>query len=74
MTIAYDSAHVTRPCAAPALVYAYGAYGQCLDTSYAPEYTILLEHGFIIGFAHVRGGGELGRRYAHLYAISTFLQ
>lgn len=65
MTVAYDSAHVKPPCSAPAVVYAYGAYGKCLDMAWAPEYQILLEQGFVIAFAHVRGGGELGRRFAH---------
>ena len=70
MTVAYDSAHMKPPCSAPAVVYAYGAYGKCLDMAWAPEYQILLEQGFVIAFAHVRGGGELGRRFSHCSLLS----
>ncbi|KAK9844288.1 hypothetical protein WJX74_000467 [Apatococcus lobatus] len=63
VTIAYDSEQVQPPCSSPALVYAYGAYGRCLDISWVPEHQVLLEQGFVIAFAHVRGGGELGRRW-----------
>ncbi len=62
MTVAFKSDFLDMHHAAPTLVYAYGAYGHSLDISYAPEYDLLLEQGFIIAFAHVRGGGELGRR------------
>ncbi|KAK9864098.1 hypothetical protein WJX84_007913 [Apatococcus fuscideae] len=63
MTVAFPPRRAKQPCSTPALVYAYGAYGQCLDISHAPEYGLLLDHGFIIAFAHVRGDGTLGRRW-----------
>ena len=40
----------------------YGAYGECLDTGFESEKLSLLEQGWVIAMAHVRGGGELGRR------------
>ena len=70
MTIAYNPDLVSVPCASATLVYAYGAYGHSLDISHAPEYEVLLAQGFVIAFAHVRGGGELGRRYAEIPACS----
>ena len=48
----------------PALMSVYGAYGQCLETGFEPERLALLDRGWVIALAHVRGGGELGRRYA----------
>lgn len=46
----------------PALVSAYGAYGECLETGFEAERVSLLERGWVVVLAHVRGGGELGRR------------
>lgn len=48
-----------RPC----LLVVYGAYGHCLPTEYAPERLPLLHRGWVLALAHVRGGGELGRRW-----------
>ncbi len=46
----------------PALLTVYGAYGISLETGFEPERLVLLDRGWVIAFAHVRGGGELGRR------------
>jgi oligopeptidase B len=48
----------SRP--APLLLCGYGAYGISLDLSFSPWWPCLLDRGFILAFAHVRGGGELG--------------
>ncbi|KAI3438624.1 hypothetical protein D9Q98_001046 [Chlorella vulgaris] len=50
---------VPRPC----LLVVYGAYGHCLPTDYLPERIPLLRRGWVLALAHVRGGGELGRRW-----------
>ncbi len=48
---------------APCLIYAYGAY----EFSYEPEFDLglpsLLDRGVVFAHAHVRGGGEGGRRW-----------
>ncbi len=48
---------------APCLLYAYGAY----EYSYEPEFDLglpsLLDRGVVFAHAHVRGGGEGGRRW-----------
>ncbi len=48
----------------PAFVSAYGSYG---DTAYQPSFAgrmlALIEAGFVVGYAHVRGGGEFGRAW-----------
>jgi oligopeptidase B len=59
VTIAYrDSA--TEKSARPALLSAYGAYGIPANADFAEYYLPLLERGFVIAIAHVRGGGEGG--------------
>lgn len=47
----------------PVLLLGYGAYGVCLSTGFRPELLPLLERGWVLAFAHVRGGGEKGRRW-----------
>ena len=48
---------------APALLHGYGAYGMNFDVSFHAERLSLLTRGWIVAFAHVRGGGELGRAW-----------
>lgn len=45
----------------PALLRGYGAYGVPLDPAFSSEDLSLLDRGFVVATAHVRGGGELGR-------------
>jgi oligopeptidase B len=48
---------------APCLLYGYGAYEISIDPVFSSIRLCLLERGFIFAIAHVRGGGELGRRW-----------
>ncbi len=48
---------------APALLYGYGSYEISMDPSFSPVRLSLLERGVIFAIAHVRGGGEMGRRW-----------
>jgi oligopeptidase B len=48
---------------APCLLYGYGAYEHSIDPVFSAFRLSLLERGFIFAIAHVRGGGELGRRW-----------
>jgi oligopeptidase B len=48
---------------APALLYGYGAYEACVDPTFSALRLPLLDRGFVFAIAHVRGGGELGRRW-----------
>ncbi|RCH77568.1 hypothetical protein CU098_004997, partial [Rhizopus stolonifer] len=45
----------------PVLMRSYGAYGTCTDIEFRVEQFPLLERGWVIALAHVRGGSELGR-------------
>ncbi|MTV23833.1 S9 family peptidase [Nitriliruptoraceae bacterium ZYF776] len=48
---------------APCLLYGYGAYEVSLDPGFSPARLSLLDRGVVFAIAHVRGGGELGRRW-----------
>lgn len=54
---------VARDGSAPLFLYAYGAYGHCIDPAFSSARLSLLDRGFIYAIAHVRGGQELGRRW-----------
>jgi oligopeptidase B len=47
----------------PALLVGYGAYGVSMDPAFSSHALSLLDRGFVIAIAHVRGGEELGRRW-----------
>lgn len=47
----------------PCLLYGYGAYEHSIDPEFSPLRLSLLDRGVVFGIAHVRGGGELGRRW-----------
>ncbi|EQC41065.1 hypothetical protein SDRG_02119 [Saprolegnia diclina VS20] len=47
----------------PTLLLGYGAYGANLELGYEVEHLSLLERNWVLAFAHVRGGGELGLQW-----------
>lgn len=55
----------------PALLYGYGAYGVSLFPDFSYEQISLLDRGFVLATAHVRGGGERGESW---YEAGKFLQ
>ncbi len=52
-----------RDGARPLYLQGYGSYGVNFDPAFSPNYLSLLDRGFVVGIAHVRGGEELGRRW-----------
>ena len=48
---------------APCLLYGYGSYEMAIDPTFSSSRLNLLERGFVFAIAHIRGGGEMGRRW-----------
>jgi oligopeptidase B len=48
---------------APTLLIGYGSYGANLNIGFVPDRLVLLERGFVLAYAHIRGGGEMGREW-----------
>jgi oligopeptidase B len=47
----------------PLLLHGYGAYGISYPLAYHHARASLLDRGVVVAVAHVRGGGELGKRW-----------
>ena len=56
-------ASVQRDGTNPGLVYGYGSYEVSMDPAFAIPRLSLLDRGIVFVIAHIRGGGELGRRW-----------
>lgn len=46
---------------APLHVYGYGSYGYALPLGFSSNRLSLLDRGFVLAYAHIRGGGDLGK-------------
>lgn len=63
LTVAWRADRFARDGTAPLLVEGYGAYGESYDPEFASRRVSLLDRGFVVAIAHVRGGGELGQAW-----------
>jgi oligopeptidase B len=52
-----------RDGSAPLVLYGYGSYEISIDPVFSTARLSLLDRGFCFAVAHVRGGGEMGRRW-----------
>ena len=52
-----------RDGASPMLLTGYGAYGIPYPVTFSSSRLSLLDRGLTVGVAHIRGGGELGKRW-----------
>jgi len=62
ISIVYRSG-VRRDGTAPIFLRAYGSYGFPYPVSFAPSNLPLLDRGVVLAFAHIRGGGEMGKAW-----------
>jgi oligopeptidase B len=56
-------ADTSRDGTSPMLLVGYGAYGIAYPASFSSNRLSLLDRGVTVAIAHVRGGGELGKRW-----------
>ena len=47
----------------PALLYAYGSYGNSMDVFFSTSFYSLIDRGFVYGIAQIRGGSDLGEQW-----------
>jgi oligopeptidase B len=52
-----------RDGSAPAVIYGYGSYEASMDPWFSIPRLSLLDRGVVFAIAHIRGGGEMGRRW-----------
>jgi oligopeptidase B len=52
-----------RDGSSPLVLYGYGSYEASIDPGFSTARLSLLDRGFVYAIAHVRGGGEMGRRW-----------
>jgi oligopeptidase B len=62
VTVAFR-AGFRRDGTSPCLLYGYGAYEDCSWPEFSLPVASLLDRGYLYAVAHVRGGGEGGRRW-----------
>ena len=61
MSVAYREDRFRRDGTAPLYVIGYGSYGYSSDPYFNSSRVSLLDRGFVVAIAHVRGGAELGQ-------------
>jgi oligopeptidase B len=65
-----------RDTSSPFLLYGYGSYEASIDPTFSISRLSLLDRGFGYAIAHIRGGGEMGRRWYEdgklLHKTNTF--
>ena len=65
-----------RAAPGPLLLYGYGSYESSTDPAFSSIRLSLLDRGFAFAIAHIRGGGEMGRRWyldgKYLAKMNTF--
>ncbi|CAL5197655.1 unnamed protein product [Lathyrus oleraceus] len=49
----------------PGILLGHGAYGELLDKRWRSEFKSLLDRGWVIAYADVRGGGGYGKKWHH---------
>ncbi|KAK9676062.1 hypothetical protein RND81_11G051300 [Saponaria officinalis] len=79
LTIVYSRDRETNG-QSPGLLEAYGAYGEVLDKCWCPDRLSLLERGWVLAFADVRGGGgsdpswhQLGRGANKMNSVHDYV-
>ncbi len=64
-------ADVPRDGTAPCFLVGYGSYGIAYDPAFRSTWVSLLDRGIVVGIAHIRGGGDLGRAWYEAAKFTT---
>ncbi|KAM3709401.1 hypothetical protein ACB098_02G170700 [Castanea mollissima] len=64
LTIVYSRKH-KKENQNPGLLHGHGAYGELLDKRWRSELKSLLDRGWVVAYADVRGGGGGGKKWHH---------
>lgn len=68
-TLAYKKG--TDLSAAPTYLYGYGSYGYAVDPNFRATFLPLMNKGYVVVIAHIRGGGDLGRAWYEAAKLKT---
>ena len=68
-TLAYKKG--TDLSTAPTYLYGYGSYGYPVDPNFRATFLPLLNKGYVVVIAHIRGGGDLGRAWYEAAKLKT---
>lgn len=63
VTLAWREGRARQDGRAPLLITGYGAYGYANDAEFRSTRTSLMDRGFVVAIAHVRGGADLGQAW-----------
>ena len=63
VTLAWRKDRAQQNGKAPLLVTGYGAYGNSYDATFSLVRPSLMDRGFVLAIAHVRGGADLGQAW-----------
>ncbi len=55
----------------PCVLTGYGGYGVSIEPYFSPEEYVLLEQGFVLAVANIRGGGEFGDQWHRQGALEN---
>ena len=61
ISLVYRRDKFAKNARSPIYVYGYGSYGYSLPLGFSSNRLSLLDRGVVIAYAHIRGGGDLGK-------------
>jgi oligopeptidase B len=62
---------LARNGSAPCLLYAYGSYGISSNVTFSSARFSLIDRGVVYALAHIRGGGDLGKKWHDAGRMAT---
>lgn len=63
VTLAWRGDRAQANGTAPLMLIGYGAYGSSYDATFSRHRASLMDRGFVVAIAHVRGGAEMGEAW-----------